>query len=1079
MSYTYALAYYESLNGDSYEVRIKHDAAGTDSTDEFYVGPQGAVIIYESNDDTLLVPGIVHSRCELTTIWPTSLNTKLDTLITELVDSEDGDFILEVKRDSDVIWFGTILVDQVTITDGSEMRTLSLRASDGLSLLENVPFNDAGTAYEGYYELMPDLMNEIMGKWVLNDYRNEITVSTDKKVCVADDVYNEDDQLYSLLTHPGGTEYTGWTRNRLNAAAWHTTNNQNELVYISTHDLLKSICITYQLRLYFYGLSWHFIPVNLADQTISGYCQLNSDVVTTNTISDSYSYQLSTVTNTRQKDREWARTFTPQLNKVRLNRDTNEGSEFLASYNTDNIVSTSISDIQIFGADTEPEGAGFQIGGNIFIANEDSGVTDSDRCGRFALRIKVEWRAGATSTFYTNTLTPFPTGRVDSHYFDGGTFDFAPVDEEDVGYVSTAGYYYYHPQESDTWYYDLNVDGQRYLPFVVNVPPPPTEQDSLFFSITPIVLDSYGNESTSLRLDLTTITIISAIVRYVGTDGLSGLPNFDYVASSTYGKGTYELGTTHIGDLPVGMGGIEVYDGTNWAVTNNWVCQSDSTTRNINVMACEETLAAHYKARALERGAIVLRGTSATPSKPFARFYDNDTGIYYTALNWVLRSSLCELDVTLRKLGRNATGITTNYETGNIPRDPTGGNQGNASGRPDPLAFSYNNRATSNFAGDWSAVIGAGETKEMYFTVANDGQGRYIDAQGDAPPLGYKIVRKTYVNTRGLQERTDSGWTSPAALQPADNETLSDCMELMQTYMNKIGDHGAYTFMVTYSEVANVPLLDEYSGATAAYGLRKLRNAYTGSAIQVRRTSPSAASQDIGFTALGELDVTALETFCGSGDGYIQKWYDQSGNGNDLVQASTANQPQIVASGLTIKLNNKPAMQLDGSNDSLPAATNFDANANVNELIVAWVGDVSSVSSGQNIVSHWNSSTGSQVFQTQMLATAAARAAHRYSNGTLATADASGSTANTQYIIISHTKQNKHEIYRNGTKTNGTNVNVAPNNATTSFRVGARSDNQGAPHGGKTQEVVVWSRATAADDPADISITLNDFYTAY
>ena len=94
--------------------------------------------------------------------------------------------------------------------------------------------------------------------------------------------------------------------------------------------------------------------------------------------------------------------------------------------------------------------------------------------------------------------------------------------------------------------------------------------------------------------------------------------------------------------------------------------------------------------------------------------------------------------------------------------------------------------------------------------------------------LGSVIKRKTYVNTKGLQERTDSGWTSPATLQPADNDDLAACIVLMQNYMNKVGDHGSYTFMVTYDEVSTNALLDDYSGATAAYGLRKLRKRICG-----------------------------------------------------------------------------------------------------------------------------------------------------------------------------------------------------------------------------------------------------------
>ena len=96
-----------------------------------------------------------------------------------------------------------------------------------------------------------------------------------------------------------------------------------------------------------------------------------------------------------------------------------------------------------------------------------------------------------------------------------------------------------------------------------------------------------------------------------------------------------------------------------------------------------------------------------------------------------------------------------------------------------------------------------------------------------------------------------------------------------------------------------VGLLDTYPDAAAAYSVRKLRSAYTGSAIRVRRSSDNTES-DIGFTALGNLDTTALTSFCGSGDGFATTWYDQSGNGLNVTQTTAALQPQIVSGGSVI-----------------------------------------------------------------------------------------------------------------------------------------------------------------------------------
>ena len=115
-----------------------------------------------------------------------------------------------------------------------------------------------------------------------------------------------------------------------------------------------------------------------------------------------------------------------------------------------------------------------------------------------------------------------------------------------------------------------------------------------------------------------------------------------------------------------------------------------------------------------------------------------------------------------------------------------------------------------------------------------------------------------------------------------------------------------------------VGLLDLYPSAAAAYSLRKLRAAYTGSAIRVRRTD--LTEQNIGFTSAGNLDTTALLAFTGTGaldNGFITTWYDQSGNARDAVQATALNQPQIVSSGVLLTSNSKSAIRFDGSNDNL------------------------------------------------------------------------------------------------------------------------------------------------------------------
>jgi hypothetical protein len=116
-----------------------------------------------------------------------------------------------------------------------------------------------------------------------------------------------------------------------------------------------------------------------------------------------------------------------------------------------------------------------------------------------------------------------------------------------------------------------------------------------------------------------------------------------------------------------------------------------------------------------------------------------------------------------------------------------------------------------------------------------------------------------------------------------------------------------------------VPLLDTYSGAVGAYSLRKLRTAYSGSCIRVRRSSDNT-SQDIGFVN-NILDTTSLLSFVGSNNGFVSIFYDQSGNSYNFAQSTSDYQPQIVSSGSVLTKNSKPTMVFDGTSDYMEVLT--------------------------------------------------------------------------------------------------------------------------------------------------------------
>jgi hypothetical protein len=112
-------------------------------------------------------------------------------------------------------------------------------------------------------------------------------------------------------------------------------------------------------------------------------------------------------------------------------------------------------------------------------------------------------------------------------------------------------------------------------------------------------------------------------------------------------------------------------------------------------------------------------------------------------------------------------------------------------------------------------------------------------------------------------------------------------------------------------KAASALLLDTYTGAGVAYSVaRKLRSAYTGSAIRVRRLNDNS-EQDIGFDGSGNLDESALTSFVGSNNASVVTIYDQSGNGYNL-ERSIGTSNRIVESGTIYKINGRVAYKNNG-----------------------------------------------------------------------------------------------------------------------------------------------------------------------
>jgi hypothetical protein len=279
-------------------------------------------------------------------------------------------------------------------------------------------------------------------------------------------------------------------------------------------------------------------------------------------------------------------------------------------------------------------------------------------------------------------------------------------------------------------------------------------------------------------------------------------------------------------------------------------------------------------------------------------------------------------------------------------------------------------------------------------------------------------------------------------------------------------------------------LLDDYPNAAAAYSLRKLRSAYTGSAIEVR--NDSGTHLDIGFVE-NELDTATLLTHCGSGNGTVSKWYDQSGNARNAAQTTVANQPQIVSSGSVILENGKPALQFDGSDDNLVFGSALLNNAaNVYSSVVF---STTSTTSNQIVHSSPDGNISNRGYDLRLPNATQIQLAIRTNpsnTSTNAIGNFNYSTGNANLItgtFNASLASNEQKIYGNGllvAETSNSGDSIINDGTNGGLLIGkfGTIDNFGAFLNGNISELLMYT-SDQSSNRTGIEDNINDFYSIY
>ena len=367
---------------------------------------------------------------------------------------------------------------------------------------------------------------------------------------------------------------------------------------------------------------------------------------------------------------------------------------------------------------------------------------------------------------------------------------------------------------------------------------------------------------------------------------------------------------------------------------------------------------------------------------------------------------------------------------------------------------------------------GATANVEVYYTARPDGDGYAESATSDVGETD-TINRTLFYSTKFQADPDTAGDWTQYTTQPADNATFATAKAALLAGLNDT-DATAETrgtlplslkMVRTTTAVTNL-LLDTYTGAAAAYSVRKLDKDYTGSCMRVREDSGDTET-DIGFDGSGNLDTSAIATHCGSANGYVVTWYDQSGNSNNATQSTVGRQPQIYNGTAVITENGKAAIDNDGLSGNHFVLSTALGNVSTYSVFSVLENGVRNIVSGE----------GSMLF--------AKGAADWiwYSNASTINVNATGSSKNISTSWSTAQRLDYHAL-ASGTASFGTNASTLDTVGSVSggmpmdFILGHYATAGNYNYHGKVQELIIYT-SDQSSNRTGIESDINTYFSIY
>ena len=259
------------------------------------------------------------------------------------------------------------------------------------------------------------------------------------------------------------------------------------------------------------------------------------------------------------------------------------------------------------------------------------------------------------------------------------------------------------------------------------------------------------------------------------------------------------------------------------------------------------------------------------------------------------------------------------------------------------------------------------------------------------------------------------------------------------------------------------------------YSLRIIKSGYQGPLIKVRESSGNT-TKDFYADFTGKINEQELLDFCGSNDGHVSKWYNQSGVERTLEANTPGEEPKIVESGVVVR-NSLDAIGIKFEKSSDSHLYIYDDAFNLQEQSIFLCYQLNAAVTGAPVALIGNPQSSLNTNERNIILVISTSSIHMSLNTGSYSSTVLYPGVNSPSILNAKFKGADSFITSNKILGTGSYASL-PNTTVRGLSVGEKLSSGSSPDM-TVSEVIQYTSAQTGDNSLEIEASLNKYYKVY